>query len=643
MVSEVGHFCLILSLCFSLLIITLPVYGLVKDNINLQLSLHSLVVGQWLFVALSFIALATSFLLDDFTVLYVASHSSINLPWFYKMCAVWGGHEGSMLLWVAILSTWMLFVTLFSKKLDQSFLIHVLSVLAFISIGFFLFLLTTSDPFLRLLETAPNNGADLNPLLQDPGFIFHPPMLYMGYVGFSVAFAFAIASLIAGKVDTIWAKWARPWTLAAWCCLTAGITLGSWWAYRELGWGGWWFWDPVENASFMPWLVGTALIHSLAVTEKRKMFQAWTVLLALTAFSLSLLGTFLVRSGVLTSVHAFAVSPGRGLFMLCFLLVVIGLSLLIYALRANSVIKKVSFSLLSREMMLMLNNVFLAVIMMTVLLGTLYPLLIDALELGKLSVGAPYFNQMFIILMTPLLFLMGIGPNCLWQGIEFDVLVQRLKVALLLAIFLGIGLPLLMVHSITASTTLGIILGLWIAFSTGIDLYSKLHKSGAWRRLPLAVWGMVFAHLGVAIATLGVAISTGYGIEADLRMTPGSEKTLGNYRFKMVGTQDVQGPNYQAVDATFEIYDSANQLISTLHPEKRLYDVDKMAMTDSDIDVGIFRDLYIALGEALPGNAWSVRIYVKPFIRWIWAGGFLILVGGLLAMCDRRYRLEDKS
>ena len=635
MFAELGHFSLMLSLCFSLLLLTVPVYGLLKDNASLKDSARSLAFAQWLFVALSFIALAGSFLLDDFTVLYVASNSSVKLPWFYKMCAVWGGHEGSMLLWAAILSTWMLAVSLFSKKLEQAFLIHVLAILAFISIGFLLFLLTTSDPFLRLLEQAPNNGADLNPLLQDPGFLFHPPMLYMGYVGFSVAFAFAIASLIAGKVDTIWAKWARPWTLAAWCCLTAGITLGSWWAYRELGWGGWWFWDPVENASFMPWVVGTALIHSLAVTEKRKVFQAWTILLALCAFSLSLLGTFLVRSGVLTSVHAFAVSPGRGLFMLCFLLIVIGASLLIYAFRANTVMHKSGFSLLSREMMLMLNNVFLAVIMLTVLLGTLYPLIIDGLNLGKISVGAPYFNQVFVLLISPFLLLMGIGPHCLWQNMAFDVLMQRLRIIALLAVFLGVGLPFMLSGANISITTLGIVLGLWIVLSTMLDAYIKVNKLGTWA-LPRAVWGMLFAHFGVAISTLGIAISSGYGIEADLRMSPGSEHQLGAYVFKMINTKDVQGPNYQAVDARFDVF-KASKKIATLHPEKRIYDVDKMAMTDSDIDVGFFRDLYIALGEPLPGAAWSVRIYVKPFIRWIWAGGFLILLGGLLAMSDKRY------
>ena len=641
MFAELGHFSLMLALCFSILLMTLPVVGCYKNNKALQGVVTPLVFGQWLFVSFSIGALAMSFLQDDFTVLYVASHSSLSLPWFYKMCAVWGGHEGSMLLWVTILSTWMMAVCLLRGELDQPFLVQVIAVLAFISCGFFLFLLFTSDPFLRLLEHAPNNGNDLNPLLQDPGFLFHPPMLYMGYVGFSVAFAFAIASLIAGRVDTIWAKWARPWTLAAWCCLTAGITLGSWWAYRELGWGGWWFWDPVENASFMPWLVGTALIHSLSVTEKRKTFKAWTILLALTAFSLSLLGTFLVRSGVLTSVHAFAVSPGRGLFMLIFLMVVIGLSLLIYAYRANTVIVKSNLSLLSREMMLMLNNVFLAVIMLTVLLGTLYPLLMDALALGKISVGAPYFDLVFVYLSAPLLFLMGIGPHCSWQSMSYQQLCLRLKYVLLLAAFLGIGLPLALQGAVQAVTALGVVLGCWIILSSLLDLLTKVYKAKR-LRLPRATWGMVIAHIGVGVAVLGVAISRGYGVEADLRMMAGDKQYVGGYVFKFSQAKDIQGPNYQAVDGQFDVY-QAGQKIAALHPQKRIYDVDKMAMTDSDIAVGLFRDLYVALGEPLPGDAWSVRIYVKPFVRWIWAGGFLILLGGLLAMLDKRYASMAKS
>jgi cytochrome c-type biogenesis protein CcmF len=634
MIPELGHFSLILALCFSLLLMTIPLLGVYLNKPDWVLSYRSFVFGQFLFTAVAYLILAFSFLSDDFTVLYVANNSSLALPWFYKLCAVWGAHEGSMLLWVSILSLWTLFVTLFKGELDTPFLTHVLAVLAFIGVGFYLFLLTTSNPFLRYFASTVKNGADLNPLLQDPGFLFHPPMLYMGYVGFAVAFAFAIASLIAGRVDTVWAKWARPWTLAAWCCLTAGITLGSWWAYRELGWGGWWFWDPVENASFMPWLAGTALIHSLAVTEKRKAFKAWTVLLALVAFSLSLLGTFLVRSGVLTSVHAFAVSPGRGLYMLIFLMLVIGLSLFVYALRANTVKVKIHFSLISRETGLMLNNVFLTVTMLTVLLGTLYPLLIDALGLGKLSVGAPYFNQMFIMLVCPLLFFMGLGPASEWREMTGGVLFHRIQIALVSAIFFAFVLPLFIMGSLTPSTFIGVSLGLWIILSTLHDLIRRLKaKKG---RLPRAVWGMVVAHIGVAVATLGITLSTQYGLEKDVRMQVGDKVALSSYTITLKSLSDVMGPNYKAVDGRF-IIQQGDETIASLHPEKRIYDVSQMAMTDSDIDPGIFRDIYIALGEPLPGNAWSVRLYYKPFVRWIWAGGFFILLGGLLSMTDRHY------
>lgn len=637
MVSELGHLSLIIALLFAVLTVMAPILERCNVLRATDYRYKGLVWGQWLFVAIAFCALTFCFAINDFTVMYVANHSSLSLPFFYKLCAVWGGHEGSMLLWVAILSTWMIAVAVFSRALSDEFLKMVLSVLAFISAGFFLFLLTTSDPFVRLFEQAPSNGNDLNPLLQDPGFLFHPPMLYMGYVGFSVAFAFAIGALLSGKVDTAWARWARPWTLAAWCCLTVGITLGSWWAYRELGWGGWWFWDPVENASLMPWLVGTALIHSLAVTEKRKLFKAWTLLLALMAFSLSLLGTFLVRSGVLTSVHAFAVSPGRGLFMLGFLLCVIGLSLVIYAYRANLVVSKGTFALLSREMALMLNNVFLAVVMLTVLLGTLYPLLIDALGYGKLSVGAPYFNQVVMWLGLPFLFLLGLGPHCHWDHMAGKRLWQRVHIALLLAIFMGFILPLLLANALVPSSVIGIVLGAWVILSTLLDVGYKL-RTISLSQLSFSVWGMWCAHLGVGITVLGIAISTGYGLERDLRMEEGASQVVGGYAFKLATLREIEGPNYQAVAADFQISTAVGKPVATLHPEQRVYRVGQVVMTDADIAVGLFRDLYIALGEPLPDGAWSVRIYIKPFVRWIWAGGFFILFGGLIAMFDKRYR-----
>ena len=634
MIPELGHFALILAMCFSIGLMSLPVLGVYLNKPHWVASHRSLVFGQFLFTALAYLSLTASFLSDDFSVLYVANNSSLLLPWWYKLCGVWGAHEGSMLLWVSILSFWTILVCLCRGELDSAFLVHVLSVLAFISVGFYLFLLSTSNPFLRYFAETVKNGADLNPLLQDPGFLFHPPMLYMGYVGFSVAFAFAISSLIVGRVDTVWAKWARPWTLAAWCCLTAGITLGSWWAYRELGWGGWWFWDPVENASFMPWLSGTALIHSLAVTEKRKAFKAWTVLLALIAFSLSLLGTFLVRSGVLTSVHAFAVSPGRGLYMLIFLLLVIGLSLFIYALRASTVKVPIYFAVLSREAGLMLNNVFLTVTMLTVLLGTLYPLLMDAMGLGKLSVGAPYFNQMFILLFCPLLFVMGLGPHLVWKEMPAERLFERVKMALLSAIVLAVVLPWSLMKSITPGTFLGVNLGLWIMLSTLLDGMRRIKEKGI--GLQGAVWGMLVAHLGVAVTVLGITLSSQYGLEKDVRMQIGDSVALASYRLVLRQDLDKRGPNYQAAEGVFEIY-QGNKLVTILHPQKRIYDVSQMAMTDADIDPGIFRDIYVALGEPLPGHAWSVRLYYKPFVRWIWAGGFLILLGGGLAMSDRHY------
>lgn len=637
MSAEIGHFSLILALCFSLFLMVLPLVA--RYNESLYTAHVPLVMGQFLFVSIAYLTLTYAFLSNDFTVLYVANNSSVALPWWYKLCAIWGAHEGSMLLWVSILSLWMLLVTIFKGEADTPFLTQVLGVLAFISAGFFLFLLSTSNPFLRLFENVPKNGADLNPLLQDPGFLFHPPMLYMGYVGFSVAFAFAISSLIAGRVDIAWARWARPWTLAAWSFLTLGITLGSWWAYRELGWGGFWFWDPVENASFMPWLCGTALIHSLVVTEKRRVFRAWTVLLALLSFSLSLLGTFLVRSGVLTSVHAFAISPGRGMYMLVFLLVVVGLSLFIYALRANQIKVPHQFSLLSRETLLMMNNVFLTVTMLTVLLGTLYPLLIDALGYGKLSVGSPYFNQMFIWLCSPLLFFIGLGAPTDWHQMPSDILLQRIKIALLLAVFFAVILPYTLMGSISGTIVLGVSLGLWIIVATVFDAIRRLSLS---TRNFNAIISMTTAHIGVAIATLGITLSTQYGLEKDVRMEIGDNVALAGYHLRFDKAEDIRGPNYQAVDASFSLYRD-NQKITTLHPEKRLYDVGKMAMTDADVHASLFRDIYIALGDPLAGEAWSVRLYYKPFVRWIWAGGFLILFGGLMAMSRKRLTQESRS
>lgn len=634
MIAELGTLFLILALLSAVMLAIIPVIGLQKNNLALMESAKVYAGIQFILIALSYGALTLCFLNDDFSVRYVLSNSSLSLPWFYKLCAVWGGHEGSMLLWVVILSSWMVMVALCSSSLDKAMRARVLVVLGWLSIGFILFLLTTSNPFLRQFQLLNTEGRDLNPLLQDPGFLFHPPMLYMGYVGFSIAFAFAIAALWAGSVESSWSKWTRPWTLAAWCCLTAGITLGSWWAYRELGWGGWWFWDPVENASFMPWLVGTALLHSLAVTEQRQQFKAWTMLLAITAFSLSLIGTFLVRSGVLTSVHAFAVDPQRGLFILGFLLVVIGGSLLLFLFRAQTLYATSSPNVLSRDSALLLNNVFLVVIMLTVLMGTVYPLLIDGLGLGKLSVGAPYFNTVFVPLMVPLLILMGIGIHLRWQRDQWPELLTKLKWPLLCAVLVPLLSIFLFHYSFDMSAILGLVLACWVLFSTGFALYQRIRNRGL-SEVGQAYWGMIIAHMGVAISVIGVAVSTAYGIQDDVKMSPGTNISLAGYQIEFVKQDSLIGPNYTGTQAQIKISHETREKF--IYPEKRLYTVGQMAMTESAIDVSPFRDIYVALGEPMDKDAWSVRVYYKPLVRWIWAGGFLILAGGLLALSDRRY------
>lgn len=634
MIAEIGLFSLVLALFFALLLVVVPTLGLWWKKPHWQRASMVYVGGQFAFVTLAYCCLTVCFLCDDFSVTYVLTNSSLSLPWFYKLCAVWGGHEGSMLLWVAILSLWMLAVTLFSRALDNAIRIRVLVVLGGLSVGFILFLLMTSNPFVRQFQLLDSSGRDLNPLLQDPGFLFHPPMLYMGYVGFSVAFAFAIAALWMGRVESAWAKWTRPWTLAAWCCLTAGITLGSWWAYRELGWGGWWFWDPVENASFMPWLVGTALLHSLIVSEQRQQFIAWTLLLAISAFSLSLVGTFLVRSGVLTSVHAFAVDPQRGLYILLFLCVVIGGSLLLFTFRAQTIQRRDNPAPVSRESALLLNNVFLAVAMLTVLMGTVYPLLVDGLGLGKLSVGAPYFNAVFIPLMIPLLLLMGVGVHLHWQRDSLKQVLAKLSGVIGVSLCLPLVLIMMLEHSINGSVLLGLILACWIILSTLKALQNRLRQRGV-RRLGLAFCGMVIAHWGVAVSVIGIAVSTGYGVQDDVRMVPGQQAMIAGYRIEFISESTLSGPNYHGSRARFMVSSRGRNRV--VYPEKRIYNVGKIPMTESAIDVTAFRDIYIALGEPLGKTAWSVRLYYKPFIRWIWWGGFMILAGGILALADRRY------
>tara|TARA_R110002126_G_scaffold273866_1_gene418562 strand:+ start:83487 stop:85397 length:1911 start_codon:yes stop_codon:yes gene_type:complete len=636
MMAEIGTFTLILALLFAILLVVVPTLGLQRNLLAWQVSAPYYVVAQAVFVALAYICLSVCFLNDDFSVSYVLSNSSISLPWIYKLCAVWGGHEGSMLLWIVILSAWMLAIACLSKNLDRAFYTRVLIVLGLLSVGFLLFLLSTSNPFLRQFDLLNTTGRDLNPLLQDLGFLFHPPMLYMGYVGFSVAFSLAIAALWLGRVEAVWASWARPWTLAAWCCLTLGITLGSWWAYRELGWGGWWFWDPVENASFMPWLAGTALLHSLVVNEKRGYLKAWTVLLAISAFSLSLIGTFLVRSGVLTSVHAFAVDPARGLYILVFLLIVIGGSLVLFACRAESLKAEALPYPLSREGGLLLNNVFLSVAMLTVLLGTVYPLLIDALGFGKLSVGAPYFNTVFVPLMMPVLVLMGLGVNSRWKYDDWTQLALSLKYAFLVSLLSPFFVFLWMKQPIQPLVFLGLGLAAWVILSTLKTLYVRTKNHGL-KGVGLRFWGMVFAHMGIAITVLGITVSSGFGTELDLRLAPGETVYWSGYQVQWSDTSEMHGSNYNGTRVCFKLTQGAWN--TKICPEKRMYSVSRMMMSEAGIHANLFRDIYAALGEPLEHGAWSLRLSYKPGVRWIWAGGFFIAFGGFLSLIHRRERV----
>ncbi|MDO8786885.1 MAG: heme lyase CcmF/NrfE family subunit [Sulfuritalea sp.] len=637
MTPELGHFALILAFVISILQGVLPLAGAQRGNAQWIALARPAAQTQFLLIAIAFGCLAQSFLANDFSVSYVAAHSNTQLPTLYRFSAVWGGHEGSLLLWVLMLSGWGAAVSLASRQLPEVMVARVLAVLGLVGIGLLAFILFTSNPFDRLLPAAAE-GRDLNPLLQDPGLVFHPPMLYMGYVGFSVAFSFAIAALISGRLDAAWARWSRPWTTAAWVFLTLGIALGSWWAYYELGWGGWWFWDPVENASFMPWLVGTALIHSLAVTEKRGAFKNWTVLLAIAAFSLSLLGTFLVRSGVLTSVHAFASDPRRGVFILVLLAVVVGSSLTLFAWRAPKVSAGGSFALISRETMLLMNNVLLVVACGSVLLGTLYPLLIDALGMGKLSVGPPYFNTVFVPVMVPLLVMMAIGPLAHWKHADLKAIARRLRVSIALAVVAGIGFPLLM-GSWTPLTAMSSLLAVWIT-SSGVFQIIDRTKTGT---SSASFWGMQLAHIGIAVFVVGVAMVGGYQEEKDVRMEPGDTVSVGGYGFRLTGVTEAPGPNYRAFVGSVEL-SKDGRVLMTMHPEKRNYFSSQMPMTEAAIDAGFTRDVYVSLGEPLDNKgAWSVRVYYKPFVDWIWGGALLMGLGGFIAMLDRRYRLRVKA
>ena len=624
----------------------LPAWGVQTGNITLMQCGDSIAKGLFFFLLLAFLSLCYAFVVDDFSVNYVASNSNSALPPQYKISAVWGAHEGSFLLWTLVLGGWTLAVTLCSRDLSVDMRARVLSILGFLAFGFTLFSLLTSNPFERSLPVFPVEGNDLNPLLQDFGLIVHPPMLYIGYVGFAVPFALAIATLWSGRLDMAWARWSRPWTNVAWAFLTVGITLGSWWAYYELGWGGWWFWDAVENASFMPWLVGTALIHSLASTEKRAVFKTWTVLLAISAFSLSLLGGFLVRSGVLTSVHAFAQDPQRGMYILFFLIVVVGGSLALYAVRAQGIKSNTTYSWSSREAMILVNNLLLVVATAVVLLGTLYPLAYEAISGGKkLSVGPPYFNAVFVPVMVVLFIFMAISQRSRWKDTKINLLLKSQGWYVIGSIGLTTVL-MLSLATFKSYVLLTTTIAFWILANLLENVFQRINrKRWNWNYLltqPLSYYGMLLGHLGMVVMMIGISCTVYYSVERDLRMAPGDEIELAGYQFKFVETRKINGPNFTSDQAEIVVSRHGEEVIS-LFPEKRFYSARGSIMTEADIDPGLFRDLYVALGEPLTQSAWGVRIQIKPFVRWIWIGGLLSALGGMVAVGDKRYRKSRRD
>jgi len=646
MIIELGHFSLILALGLSLGLTMVPAWGVQTGNITLMQCGDSIAKGLFFFLLLAFLSLCYAFVVDDFSVNYVASNSNSALPPQYKISAVWGAHEGSFLLWTLVLGGWTLAVTLCSRDLSVDMRARVLSILGFLAFGFTLFSLLTSNPFERSLPVFPVEGNDLNPLLQDFGLIVHPPMLYIGYVGFAVPFALAIATLWSGRLDMAWARWSRPWTNVAWAFLTVGITLGSWWAYYELGWGGWWFWDAVENASFMPWLVGTALIHSLASTEKRAVFKTWTVLLAISAFSLSLLGGFLVRSGVLTSVHAFAQDPQRGMYILVFLIVVVGGSLALYAVRAQGIKSNTTYSWSSREAMILVNNLLLVVATAVVLLGTLYPLAYEAISGGKkLSVGPPYFNAVFVPVMVVLFIFMAISQRSRWKDTKIDLLLKRQAWYVIGSMGLTTVL-MLSLATFKSYVLLTTTIAFWILANLLENIFQRVNrKRWNWNYLltqPLSYYGMLLGHLGMVVMMIGISCTVYYSVERDLRMAPGDEIELAGYQFKFVETRKINGPNFTSDQAEIIVTRDGKEVLS-LFPEKRFYSARGSIMTEADIDPGLFRDLYVALGEPLAQSAWGVRIQIKPFVRWIWIGGLLSALGGMVAIGDKRYRKSRRN
>jgi cytochrome c-type biogenesis protein CcmF len=642
MIPEIGHLALIIAFVLALLQCVLPIWGAQVGNYQLMAVARPTATLQLLFVLIAFCALIFSFINNDFSVLNVAENSNSSLPTIYRICASWGSHEGSILLWALMLAGWSCAVAMFSKHLPQPVLARTLGVMGFISVGTILFTLVTSNPFVRLLPAAAN-GRDLNPLLQDPGMIIHPPMLYMGYVGSSVVFSLAIAALLSGKLDTAWARWSRPWITMSWCFLTVGIALGSAWAYYELGWGGWWFWDPVENASFMPWLLGTALIHSLAVTEKRGGFKMWTALLAILTFSLALLGTFLVRSGVITSVHAFATDPQRGIFILLFLAILIGGSLTLFAIRAPKASTGEEFDLVSKESMLLTNNILLIVATGAVLLGTLYPLIIDALQLGKLSVGKPYFDAVFVPIMTPALFLMGVGPITRWRGAPTVELILQLKWALGVTVISAAVAPFIM-RSWTPLIGFGLLLAVWIIVASLNNLISRLKNHPSHWLLALKLqsasyYGMLLAHIGVAVFIFGVTMVSGFEEEKDLRMSAGSKSSLAGYEIRFNQVSEITGPNYVAAQGNISVFKD-DKLVTMMYPQKRKYDSSQMLMTEAAIYNSFVGDLYISMAEPVSPSEWGIKIQFKPFINYIWLGCFLMALGGIFAVSDKKYRFK---
>ena len=638
MIPEIGQFALILALSLAVCQGVLPLIGAHRNDAAMMGVARTAATGQFLFVAVAFGCLTWAFVTNDFSVLYVANHSQLSLPTIYKVSAVWGAHEGSLLMWILILAAWTVAVARFSSGLPEAFAARVIGVLGLLSIGFLLFAILTSNPFMRLTPPAAD-GADLNPILQDPGLAIHPPLLYIGYVGFSVAFAFAIAAMLSGDLDRRWAKWTRPWTTLAWLFLTLGIALGSWWAYYELGWGGWWFWDPVENASFMPWLIGTALIHSLAVTERRGLFKSWTLLLAITAFSLSLLGTFLVRSGIIVSVHAFATDPTRGFFILGFLAIVVVGALVLYAWRAPSLDSDAGFGLLSRETFLLLNNVLLVVATALVLIGTLAPLVIELLNGGKISIGPPWFNIAFLVPTIPLVLLLGLGMHTAWRTQNSAPWVRTLRIPAIIAIVLGIIVPTLFYGRTSLLLVVGCVAAFWIIATSLIFPLRSLRRAGGAAGITRSTLGMSIAHLGMGLFVIGVTVVSAFSIETDRSMRIGETLEVAGYEFEMRELRDVEGPNYSAIEAVLEVRKDG-EFVAELRPQKRQYLVQKSWMTEAGIHPTWNKDLFVALGDQLGQGTWSVRIQYKPLIRFLWFGALIMALGGLVSASDRRYRLE---